>query len=167
MYKRGDETYKFASVDSEIGELLKDESTSPDDIKIKELFTKVLVGEEEKKENEDDKLEIEIEKLKNGTSPGYYKIDEQMKRFSKMAVSMGNNAAFPIKKKLVINPSNPLVMNALKIHEKGTHPELVEKLCHHIEDMAQVSSEGLTETNKQSFLKNTQDLIKSLSEFAV
>ncbi|MFZ9001186.1 MAG: molecular chaperone HtpG [Bacteriovoracaceae bacterium] len=165
MHKKGDHEYKFASVDSEIGNLLKDETTSADDVKIRDLFTKVLTGDT--KEDDTDKMEIEIEKLKNGTSPGYFKVDEQMKRFSKMAVSMGNNAAFPMKKTLVINPANPIVLNALKLHEKGEHPDLVDKLCHHIEDMAHVSSEGLNNENKQDFLKNTQDLIKKLSELAI
>lgn len=166
MHKQGEEAFKFSAIDSEIGNLLKDDSTSADDIKIKELFTKIL-SPEKKDEKDEDKVEIEIEKLKTASSPGYYKVDEQMKRFSKMAVSMGNAGGFPLKRTLVINPANPIVMNALKLHEKGTNPELVERLCHHIEDMAQVSSDGLNEKNKQSFLKNTQDLIKTLSELAI
>ena len=90
-----------------------------------------------------------------------------MKRFSKMAQTMGQNAMFPIKKTLVVNPANPLIQNALKIHEKGGNEQLVSKLCHHVEDLANIASEGLKSEDKEHFVKRSQDLIQELSTLAL
>ena len=156
-------TAQFVSVDSEMANLFEDEATTEGDIKIKDLFKRVLVGEDVKEEEMLGKMDIEIQKLKNASSPAYIKTDEQMKRFAQMAQSMGQNAAFPVKKTLVINPNNPLIQNALRIHEKGNQNELVEKLCHHVEDIASISSEGLKSEEKEAFLKRTQDLMQELT----
>jgi molecular chaperone HtpG len=173
--KQGDLELKFCSIDSEIANILSSENTNENDIKIKDLFQKILTGksEDEKEEEapknpmEDNSIDVEIQKLKNSTSPAYFKVDEQMKRFSQMAKSMGQSSTFPVKKTLVVNPSNPLIKNALTIWEKGDNEKLVEKICHHVEDLAQISSEGLKDEDKEQFVKRTQDLIQDLTSFAL
>ncbi|MCK6595790.1 MAG: hypothetical protein L6Q33_11360, partial [Bacteriovoracaceae bacterium] len=97
----------------------------------------------------------------------YFKIDEQLKRLSQMAKSMGNDAMFPMKKTLVINPANPLIQNALKLHEKGHKNDLVKKICHHVEDLAHISSEGLRLEDREAFVTRTQDLIEELTNLAL
>ena len=151
MTKLAETSYHFASVDSEISTLLEQDATTESDIKVKDLFTEVLIGKStEKTETEEDMdslnhgglKDIEIVKIKNSQSPAYFKVDEQLKRMHQMAKGMGNEAMFPVKKTLVINPGSPLIQNALKLHEKGSNNPLVKKLVHHVEDLAQISSEG-------------------------
>ncbi len=178
MTKRGDHSYKFASVDSEISSLLEQDSTTDSDIKVKDLFTDVLIGkakdiaEKTDDEEEMDSLnhgglkDIEIVKIKNSTSPAYFKVDEQMKRMHQMAKSMGNEAMFPVKKTLVINPGSPLIQNALKLHEKGADT-LVKKICHHVEDLAHISSEGLNHEDREAFVIRTQELMQELTNLAL
>ena len=173
------EKLQFKSIDSEIENILGQENTNEADIKIKDLFKDILVGKDEKdtkKDNEEtskedsennndekkednpvnefsNSMDIEIACLKNSKSPAYFKIDEQMKRYRNMAKSMGQvNSVFPVKKTLVINPKNPLVQNTLKIWEKGSHQDLVKKICHHVEDLANISSEGLSDDQKDNFV---------------
>ena len=165
-HKIGDQTYSFSSVDNEIGNLLAaspsdgESTTTKSDIKIKELFTKSL-----------SEKEVEIEKLKNATYPAYFKTDEKMKRLEQMtrtmAMGMGQKNTPPLKRTLVINPNNPLIQNALKIHEKGHNKELVEKLCHHVKDLADISSQGLKNEDKETFVKRSQKLIQELSQLAL
>ena len=78
-----------------------------------------------------------------------------------------NDNVFPVKKTLVINPNNPLVKNTLKIWENGNNKNLVEKLCHHVEDLASISSEGLKDSEKEGFVKRSQDLISELSNHLI
>jgi len=177
---------KFISIDTEIENVLGTEATNETDMKIKDLFKNILVGPEEKKEdkNEENKdenenqeapvsnfnnsLEVEIAKIKNSSAPAYFKVDEQMKRYQKMAKSMGQSeSVFPIKKTLVLNPNNSLIKNALKIWEKGDNQQLVEKLCHHVEDLASISSEGLKDEDKDKFVLRSQELIQELSNYAI
>lgn len=170
MKKIGKEdAISFASVDSEISNIFDSEATTDDDIKIKELFSRVLATNSKKSEsgkNEDDGPSddgIEVLRITGATTPAYFKVDESMKRFSQMALSMGQNNSFPIKKTLVINPSNALIQNAFKLHEKGGHEDLVGKLCHYVEDLAGISSEGLKAENKEIFVKRSQDLMQELT----
>ena len=156
--KLGDSTTKFISIDSEIANLLESEATNDSDIKVKDMFTEILAGGETQ--------DIEIVKIKNAKAPAYFKVDEQMKRMQQMAKSMGNDAMFPIKKTLVINPNNPLIQNALKLHEKGSL-DLVNKLCHHVEDLAHISSEGLKHEEREAFVLRTQDLMQVLTNLAL
>ncbi|MBC7541043.1 MAG: molecular chaperone HtpG [Bacteriovorax sp.] len=176
MTKVGESTYHFASVDSEIATLLEQDATTDSDIKVKELFTDVLIGKTtDKTEDEEDMdslnhgglKDIEIVKIKNSTSPAYFKVDEQMKRMHQMAKGMGNDAMFPIKKTLVINPGSPLIQNALKLHEKGTNKPLVKKIVHHVEDLAQISSEGLKHEDREAFVSRTQELMQELTNLAL
>lgn len=176
MTKIGDSTYSFASVDSEIATLLEQDATNDSDIKVRELFSNVLIGKtDDKTEDEEDMdslnhgglKDIEIVKIKNSKSPAYFKIDEQMKRMHQMAKGMGNEAMFPVKKTLVINPGSPLIQNALKLHEKGTNNPLVKKLVHHVEDLAQISSEGLKHEDREAFVSRTQELMQELTNLAL
>jgi len=166
--KIGEETLQFVSVDSEIGNLLESENTTEEDMKIKDLFSNILAPKKEGEENSLDGNDVEISKITGSTTPAYFKVDEQMKRFAKMAQSMGQqNTMFPTKKTLVINPSSPLIQNALKIHEKGGNEALVEKICHHVEDLALISSEGLKANEKELFIARTQDLMQELTTLAL
>ncbi len=174
--KTGDSEIKFGAIDSEFGALLSSGNSTDEDMKIKDLFKKILVGED--KSDKDDKeekkedmfsssLDVEIEKLKDSSAPAYFKVDEQMKRFKNMAKTMGQDSTFPVKKTLVLNPNNQLIKNALLISEKGANEELVEKLCHHVEDLATIASEGLKNENKEAFVVRSQSLIQELTNLAI
>lgn len=169
MHKVNDRAYSFSTVDTMIGELLETEATNEEDMKVKDLFERILFAKKgEKKEQEGDEGLVEIAKIKNSRFPAYFKIDETMKRFAKMAQSMGQGeASFPVKRTLVINPQNPLIQNALKLHEKGDRAELVEKLCFHVQDLATISSEGLKTEDKDQFVERSQKLIQDLSTLAL
>jgi len=163
MKKQGEDSFQFVASDSVVADLLGSEATGPEDIKVKEIFEKVLNANADDK----DKQEVEIQKLKSQGSPAWFKVDEQMKRFQKMAQSMGNDSAFPLKKTLVINPSNPLIQNALKLHERGDKNDLVDKICRHVEDLASISSEGLKNDQRDLFVTRSQTLISELTNLAL
>jgi molecular chaperone HtpG len=163
----GDLKIQFTSVDSELSNLVEVENATEDDMKVKDLFSRVLVGETKSEGDTEDKdpakMDLEIQKMKNTSTPAYFKVDEQMKRFAKMAQSMGNDSSFPIKKTLVINPSNPLIQNTFKLSEKGGNDKLVDNLIHYVEDLALISSEGLATEEKEGFITRSQNLLQELT----
>lgn len=165
-YKKiGEQSFKFSAIDSMIETLLESEQTTPNDIKIKDFFKMVLVGDDKSLEN---KLDVEVKGLKNSSSSAYFKVDENMKRFQQMTKSMGQTSfSMPLKKTLIINPNNALVQNALKIWEKGEKKELAEKICHHVQDLASLSSEGLSSEDKEKFVSRSQNLVQELSQYIV
>lgn len=163
MKARGEQNFKFTAIDSAM-ELLHDSSeTTPDDVKIKDFFKQVLIGEDKEMEG---KLDVEVKKLKNTSSSAYFKVDENMKRFQQMTKSMGQSSfSMPIKKTLIVNPKNALIQNAIKIWEKGDKKELAEKIAHHVQDLASLSSEGLSTEDKEKFVARSQTLVQELSNY--
>ena len=91
-----------------------------------------------------------------------------MKRFREMTKQMGNSAfSLPIKKTLVVNPQNPLVKNALRIWERGEKKDLAQKIAYHVQDLANLSSEGLTPEEKEKFVGRSQNLVQELSGYLI
>jgi molecular chaperone HtpG len=165
MKKNGDQSFKFSAIDSEIENLLDAGDTSAEDIKVKDFFKSVLVGDNKELEA---KLDVEVKSFKNASSSAYFKVDENMKRFQQMTKSMGQSAfSLPIKKTLIVNPRNVLIQNAYKIWEKGEKKELAEKMCLHVQDLATLSSEGLTSEDKEKFVNRSQQLVQELSQYIV
>jgi molecular chaperone HtpG len=161
--KQGEQEFKFSAIDSVTESILETTETTPDDIKIKELFKQILVGDYKDIEA---RLDVDVKALKNASSSDYFKVDENMKRFQQMTKSMGQNAfSMPLKKTLIVNPRNTLIQNALKIWEKGEKKDLAEKICHHVQDLASLSSEGLTTEEKERFVNRSQSLVQELSSY--
>ena len=162
MQKKGDNEYKFASVDTALEDILGTTNASEEDVKIQDAFKGVLVKEEDKN------LEIEVKNIKGSKSAAYFKVDEQMKKFAQMTKSMGQSQFdMPIKKTLVLNPSNGLVQNAFKLLENKDKKELGAKICHHIQDLASISGEGLDDKQRAEFVTRSQELVNELSNLAL
>lgn len=155
--KVGENSMKFVSIDSEIENLLETSAVTDTDMKIKELFTTTLAG-----------LDVEVKSLKNSTSAAYFKIDETSKRLQQMTKAMGPNAFnMPVKKTLVVNPSHQLIKNAFKLWDKGEKKDLATKMVHYVQDLATISSEGLSLEEKQKFVNRSQELVQELSNLAL
>jgi molecular chaperone HtpG len=166
MKKVKDEEYKFTVVDNALELVFDSENVSEDDIKIRDIFSEVLTPD--KNDNDPSAMEIEVKNMGGSTSAAYFKIDESMKRMQRMTQSMGQDAsAFPIKKTLVLNPSNPLIKNAFKLWSKEDKKELAKKLCFYVQDLATISGEGLKEDEKEGFISRSQDLMSELSNLAL
>ncbi len=166
MQKKGEQEFKFTVIDNAIEEILETQNATDEDIKIQDAFKSILVGEI--KEDDPSKMEIEVRNFKNATSAAYFKVDEQMKRFQKMTQQMGqSNFAMPLKKTLVLNTENNLVKNAYKIWDKGENKALATKICHHIQDLASISGEGLDDKEREVFVTRSQDLVSELSNLAL
>ena len=166
MQKKNDVEIKFQLVDNAIEDILETENATEEDVKIKDLFQSILVGAKDEKNPA--QMEIEVKNFKNSTTAAYFKVDESMKRFQQMTKSMGQaGMEMPSKKTLVLNPSHALVKNAFKIAETGEKKELADKICHHIQDLAAISGEGLNDTDRKAFVSRSQDLISELSNLAL
>lgn len=155
--KMGDVEIKFSSIDNELENLIGESSTNAQDIEVKDFFSEIL--------KDDENFEVEVKKI-NTSAPAYVKIDQNMKRFQQMSRSMGQNAVeMPIKKTLVINPDHALILNAFKLRD--SKKELASKIVHHVQDLALISSDGLTTDQKGQFVKRSQDIIEELSNLAL
>lgn len=159
MTKVGERQWKFVALDAEAEHLLQETATTDEDVKIRDFFKEALGANEN--------LDVEVKGLKNSLSPAYLKVDEQMRRFQQMTRSMGQSAFMPVKKTLVVNPTNALVQNAWKLWDKQDSKELARKMVTHVQDLAMLSSEGLPEGQKEAFVGRSQALVEALSSLAL
>lgn len=164
MQKKGELETKFLLVDNAIEEIFESENVSEDDMKLKDIFAEVLTPKEEDQAN----YEIDVKKFKNSTSAAYMKVDQQMKRMKQMTQQMGNSQFdFPVKKTLVLNPASNLVQNVFKLWGKDDKKDLAKKLVYHIQDLAQISGEGLGDEERAQFVTRSQDLVSELTQIAL
>ncbi|MBC76516.1 MAG: molecular chaperone HtpG [Halobacteriovoraceae bacterium] len=165
MKKQGDEEFKFTLVDNAMEDILETENASEEDGKIKDIFQEILVG---KDKDDKSQMEIEVKNFKNAKSAAYFKVDESMKRFQQMTQSMGQaNFDMPVKKTLVLNPSNNLIKNAFKLWEKDDKKDLAKKIAHYVQDLASISGEGLSDKERARFVNSSQELMGELSNLAL
>jgi len=165
IQKKGDTEYKFVLLDNAIEEIFETENVSDDDLKVQDIFAEVLGA---KTDEEKAKFEVQVKKFKNSTSPAYMKVDQQMKRFQQMTQQMGQSGLdMPVKKTLVLNPGNALVQNVYKLWGNSEKQELAKQLVHHIQDLAQISGEGLGDKERADFVTRSQNLVSELTQIAL
>lgn len=161
--KQGDTEFKFSAIDTEVENLFESANTTPEDLKIKEFFDEILSPP---KAEGDTAEYIELKKV-SAMAPAYFKVDQAMKRFQNMNKTMGNSQfEIPVRKTLVVNPDNNLVKNAYKLWN-GDKKDLAKDLCFYIQDLAELSSEGLTGEKKENFVTRSQSIMEQLSNLAL
>lgn len=159
----GDLKVKFTQIDEEVENLLKNETNEEESKEVKTFFNNILDINEEDKMS----MDVEVVSLKDSASAAYFKIDHTMKKFQQMSMGMGAAGLnMPVKKTLVINPNNSLVQNAMKLWNNDKK-DLAKKIGFHVQDLANLSGEGLEQKDKEKIVKRSQDLIAELSNLAL
>ncbi len=153
-----DQKIQFLALEEAVEKIIGETATSPEDIKVKDFFAQTLEAEK------NDNLEVETKKLQNSATAAYFKVDQQMKRFQQMTRTMGQtDFTMPLKKTFIVNTSHPLIQNALKLSETKDQKKVAEKICHHVFDLATLSSEGLDSAARETFVTRSQELMSELS----
>lgn len=160
------EKVKFSSIDEEFENIFDSVKAEPAWEKIKELFNK-YIGDS-KDEKKPGKLNVEVKDFGPTTGPGYLKVDSQMKRFKEMSKMMGqSDFDMPMEKTLILNASNNLVQSILKLSNSKENETVVDHLCHHVHDLALLSSEGLEDKNKEVFIHRSESILSKLTEMVL
>lgn len=174
---------KFLRVDAELDETLIDKEQSSEIIdpgsqktrseQIKALFESVL---------KKPKLAIRTEALKSGASgeqapPAMILLPETSRRVQEMMAMMQQqaNVQLPQEHTLVVNTAHPLVQNLLKLSQgtiiqtsgQSETAALVEKLCHHIYDLALMAQRGFDANGMRQFSERASQVLTQLTAIAV
>ncbi len=161
-----DSTIKYVSVDSSVSDHLVD----------KEKDSQIVDPADNKTENEkletlfkttlkNDALKIEVKSLKSDSLPAVVLQSEYSRRFKEMSAMMNRSAGVPAFDDftLVINSSNPVVKNILKLNSELKTND-VELLCQYVYDLAMMSQKQLTGEQMQAFMARSNDVLKKLTE---
>ena len=159
-----DSKIKYVSVDSELSDILVDDSkkstvvdkeNKTEDDKLIEIFKKQL---------NDDKLKIEVKSLKSESISGMVLESEYIKRMKTMNQFMKSTSAPAFEDlTLVINSNNHLVKNITKLSNTPGKETLLSQLCTHIFDIAKMSKQQLTGEQMQKFISRSNELMTQFS----
>ncbi|MBE7038426.1 MAG: molecular chaperone HtpG [Ruminococcaceae bacterium] len=145
---------KFKRVDSFIGDSLKDNIESEEEIKAKitDIF-KNIVGEN---------IKIEVSPLKSEDVTALFVLSEEERRMQEMAKMFGNmafNAPNP-NETFVVNSKNALVKKIIETEDN----EIKELLAKQVYDMARLSHKTLSGDDMTAFIKRSNELLIKLAK---
>ena len=151
---------KFNRIDSDLSDVLKDESD-------------VVISEEEKTRITDvfknvfgDKMkEYSVESLKNEDTPVMILVSEYSRRMAEMQKQFGGGIpgmSMPEERTLVINEKNPIVKKIIDLSSDEANKDKVEKICKQVVDLALISTKSLGGDELGEFIKRSNDLMLEL-----
>lgn len=149
-YKNAD--IKFKRVDSYIGDSLKDNEKSAEDVKTKitDLFKGILKPD----------AKIEVSPLKSEEVSALFVLSEEERRMEEMSKMFGDMNLPKAGATFVVNSKNPLVLKVCALPD-GDEKTLLAK---QIYDMARLSHKTLSGDDMTEFIKRSNDLLIKLAE---
>ena len=157
--ERRNDKYKFMRIDADVTGKLTEE-TSEDELKdatetLKEVFSKAL---------NNDKLTIQVQKLKNADTPSIITLSEEGRRMQdmmKMYAMGGMDASmFGGDYTLTLNYNNALVQYILNNKDS----ENVPMFCEQLYDLAMISNQPLAPEAMTKFMKRSNDIMLLLTK---
>ena len=155
------EGLKFLRIDADVTDTFKEEvkeedaeTFKADAQKLTDTFKKALAN---------DKLEIKVEKLKDGQLASMITVSEEnrlMREMMKMYNMYGMDPSMfgSVGETLVLNANNKLVQYVLA-HEEG---DLTEKICRQLYDMASLSHGSLTPERMTQFIARSNEIMMEM-----
>ena len=159
--ERRNDNYKFMRIDADVTGTLT-EDTNEDELKdatesLKEIFSKAL---------NNDKLTIQVQKLKNADTPSIITLSEEGRRMQDMMkmYAMGGMGMDPSMfggdYTLTLNYNHPLVQYILNNKDS----ENVPMFCEQLYDLAMISNQPLSPEAMTKFMKRSNDIMLQLAK---
>lgn len=154
--------FKFARVDSDISDVLKDKDTE-DNKEYKDKLIEVF------KDAVGDKVNnYSIESLKNEKTPAMVLISEESRRMAEMQAQFGNMGMvgmnFPSEKTLVINDKNKIIKTIISLQEDESKKEEIKMICNQISDLALIGNNDLKSDALEEFINRSNELMMMVLE---
>ncbi len=155
------EGVKFLRIDADVSSTFKEEVKEEDAEAFKADSEKLTAAF--KKAIGNDKLEIKVEKLKDGQLASMITLSEENRRMQDMMrmynmYGMDNDMFGGMGETLILNANHKLVQYVLG-HEEG---ELTEKICKQLYDMASLSHGSLSPERMTEFLTRSNEIMMQL-----
>lgn len=152
-----DSKVKFARVDSDLSDVLKDKESEENkeaNDKLIEIF-KSVIGDKVK--------EYKVQGLKKEETPAMVLTSEDSRRMKEMQAQFGGvgmpNLNFNEEKTLVINNNNELVKKVVELNNDEANKDKVDILCKQIFDLALISNQELDAESISEFINRTNKIM--------
>ena len=112
---------------------------------------------------------MNVESLKNGTIPAIILLSEESRRFREMSKTFGghfNADLFPGEETLVLNMSNPLIPNIMKLYRDENRKADALLAASYIYDLAVMNHRQLDPESMVKFIEKSNDLLYRVTRTA-
>lgn len=156
---------KFFRIDSDLSESLKQSENAGEEAEVKEeteLLEKLF-----KEAVADDKLKIKVESLKTTSTPGMIILSEESRRMQDMSRAFGGmdmSHMFPKDETLVLNRSNSLIGEVLRLGKDESRKDDAILICKHIYDLAMMSHRQLDSEAMTGFIERSNKILEKLAK---
>ncbi len=154
-------TIRFQRIDADVTEHVKEEVAEED----KEAFKKVSDSLIEifRKELDNEKLDVKIEKLKDDNIASMITLSEQNRRMQEMMKMYGMNGMgmdMGGESTLILNANHPLV-NYIVDHRDGEHTNII---CRQLYDLAMLAHKPLNPEEMTAFVQRSNEIMMLLTK---
>ena len=148
------ENVKFARVDAETPDVLKDDGDKTEIPALKDLFAKVA-GEH---------TSIAFDRFRDAAAPAILNVSEESRRMQDMMklYKMEGMSDFPVESTLVLNTASPLVHKLTSLCDEGKN-ELAETIARQIYALSTMSQRPFTADELTAFLTDSYSILEKLS----
>ena len=157
------EGVKFLRIDADVNDTFKDEAETDETLKEQEKKDAESLSETFKKALGNDKLEVKVERLKNGEIASMITVSEESRRMQDMmkmySVYGGGADMFPVSETLVLNSNNTLVKYVLD-HQDG---ENTKKICEQLYDLAKLAHGSLSPERMTKFIARSSEIMMGMT----
>ena len=156
------ENIRFQRIDADLTEHFKEEVTEEE----KEQFDKKKDSLVEifRKALSNDKLNVNVEKMKDDSVAAMITLSEQSRRMQDMMKMYGMSgmdpAMFGTESTLILNANHPLVQYVVE-HKDDENTDMI---CHQLYDLAMLSHKPLTPEEMTAFVKRSNDIMMLLTK---
>lgn len=157
------EGVKFLRIDADVNDTFKDEAETDEALKEQEKKDAESLSGTFKKALGNDKLEVKVERLKNGEIASMITVSEESRRMQDMmkmySVYGGGADMFPVSETLVLNANNTLVKYVLD-HQDG---ENTKKICEQLYDLAKLAHGSLSPERMTKFIARSSEIMMGMT----
>jgi molecular chaperone HtpG len=141
---------KFARIDSDIGNAMKNEEEAENQEQLIEKFKNSL---------ENSELIVKAEQLKSAETPAIMLLSEQSRRMQDMSAIYGEAfAGMKPETTIVLNTANDIVKRVPELPEENA-----KLVCQHIYDLAMISHKPLTADEMAGFIERSVKILKIIT----
>ncbi len=156
------EDIRFQRIDAEVNDSLRDEVDESDKEEFKKLSDELV--ELFRKELNNEKLEVKVERLKDNSVASMAVLSEQSRRMEEMMrmYSMGGTGGMDLggQASLVLNANHPLVKFVTE-HKEDEHTPMI---CKQLYDLAMIAHKPLNPEEMTAFVQRSNEIMMLLTK---
>lgn len=159
FYEFKDTKVKFARVDSDISDVIKDNEDKNEDKELSEKIVNLF------KDSQGDKIkDYKVQSMKNEDTPAIIMVSEYSRRMAEMQKQFGDmgEMKLPDDKTLVINDKNKIIKKLVELSNDEANKDKVKMMTDQVVDLALIANKELDADQLEKFINRSKEILTML-----